>query len=216
MRHALRLSAILLGSFAALSACKVVKNAAPADADQAQEEQTDEVRMANYAREIWEPKVLPAVADLLAPLSDLRLALAKDVDAAGEKYGYKPEGEASAWNFAVSGSGVVVETKMQSRAAKVQVDTDGDGEADVTVQLGPIIRGTSLRDSMSFLSFTDFRDQIEFAKLARGLNAMAHEGLEIPQQDPLGEIVTFEGVYTFKNVESRPEIVPTVLTFGAP
>ncbi|MFQ1701338.1 DUF2291 family protein [Loktanella agnita] len=216
MHRALYLSVLLAGSLAALSACKVVKNADPSEAGQAEEAQTDEVRMANLAREMWEPQVLPAVAQLVTPLVDLRAALAQDVDAAGAQFGYKPEGEASPWNFAVAGTGVIVETKMESRAAKIQVDTDSDGEADVTLQLGPIIRGTALRDAMPFLSFTDFRDQIEFAKLAGGLNAMAYEALTIPTEDPIGQTVTFEGVYTFKDTASRPEIVPISLSFGAP
>lgn len=216
MRRALHLSVFFLAGLATLSACKVVKNVDPAEAGQAEEAQSDDVRMGKLAREIWQPKVLPAVAKLLTTLPDLRAALAQDVDSAGGQFGYKPEGEASAWNFAVAGTGVIVETKMNSRAAKIQVDTDADGKADVTVQLGPIIRGTALRDAMSFLSFSDFRDQIEFAKLAGGLNAMAHEGMTIPTEDPIGQTITFEGVYTFKDVESRPEIVPTSLTFGAP
>ncbi|KUP94599.1 DUF2291 family protein [Tritonibacter horizontis] len=216
MHRTLHLSVLFLMCFAALNACKIVKNADPAEAGQAEEAQTDEARMALLSRQIWEPKVLPAVAQLLAPLPDLRAALAEDVDAASAQYGYKPEGEASPWNFAVAGSGRVVETKMKSRAAKVEVDTDGDGAADVTLQLGPIIRGTALRDAMPFLSFSDFRDQIEFAKLAGGLNKMAHETIEIPTEDPIGQTVTFEGVYTFKDLESRPEIVPTSVTFGAP
>lgn len=216
MRHALHISVLLLGSLAALSACKVVKNVDLSEAGQTEEGQSDEVRMENLAREIWEPKVLGAVADQLAPLSEVRAALAQDVTAAGNQFGYKPVGEASAWNFAVSGSGVIVETKMASRAAKIQVDTDADGKADVTVQLGPIIRGTALRDTMPFLSFSDFRDQIEFAKLAGALNAMAHSRLTLPTDDPIGQTVTFEGVYTFKNTETRPEIVPTALSFGAP
>jgi predicted lipoprotein len=216
MRRTLHISVFLLSSLVALGGCKIVKNPDPGAAGQAQEAQTDQARMAALAREIWEPKVLPAVAALLAPLDDVRAALAQDVDAAGAKYGYKPVGEASAWNFGVTGTGVIVETKMKSRAAKLQVDTVGDGKADVTIQLGPIIRGTALRDAMSFLSFSDFRDQIEFAKLAGALNAMAHENLTIPTEDPIGKTVTFSGIYTFKDVETRPEIVPTDLSFGAP
>jgi len=164
MRRTLHISVFLLSSLVALGGCKIVKNPDPGAAGQAQKAQTDQARMAALAREIWEPQVLPAVAALLAPLDDVRAALAQDVDAAGAKYGYKPVGEASAWNFGVTGTGVIVETKMKSRAAKLQVDTVGDGKADVTIQLGPIIRGTALRDAMSFLSFSDFRDQIEFAK----------------------------------------------------
>lgn len=218
MRHKILFSALALGLAATASGCKIVKNPDPNSAAEAEANQTDEERMGAYAREIWAAQVLPAVADNLVPLADLRTQQAKDEDTAGKKHGLRPESEANPWNFAVSGSGVIIEAKLKSRAAKLQVDTDADGAADVTVQLGPVIRGTALRDAMPFLVFTNFRDQIEFAKLAGGLNAMAHKGLTLPdpETDVIGQTVTFEGVFTYKNATSKPEVVPTALTFEAP
>ncbi|WP_417258021.1 DUF2291 family protein [Celeribacter sp.] len=214
MRHTILVSTMACGLLISAAGCKIVENPDPNSASETEAAQSDEVRMANYAREIWEAQVLPAVAQKLVPITELRAQMEQDADAAGQAHGMRPEGEANPWNFAVSGSGVIVEAKTQSRAAKLQVDTDADGEADVTVQLGPVIRGTAIRDAMPFLSFTDFRDQIEFAKLAAGLNAMAHEGITIPEGDVVGQTVTFEGVFTYKNATTRPEIVPTALTFG--
>jgi predicted lipoprotein len=170
--------------------------------------------MAIYAREIWDKDVLPTIDAHLVPLDTLRGALAANVDAAGAAHGLRPEGEANPWNFAIRGAGVIVEARTKSRAAKLQVDTDADGAADVTIQLGPIVRGTTLRDAMPFLLFSNFRDQIEFAKLGGGLNAMAHERLTIPEGDLIGRSVSFEGVFTFTNLTSKFEVVPTALTFG--
>jgi predicted lipoprotein len=194
--------------------CKIVKNVDPNDASEIEAALTDQERMAIYAREIWDSDVLPTVTSHLVPLAELRAALATDVEAAGKAHGLRPEGEANPWNFAVSGSGVVIEAKTKSRAAKLQVDTDADGKADVTLQLGPIVRGTTLRDAMPFLLFSNFRDQIEFAKLGGGLNAMAHERLTIPDADITGQTVSFEGMFTFKNLTSKFEVVPTALTYG--
>ncbi|SMY09973.1 hypothetical protein LOM8899_04147 [Flavimaricola marinus] len=172
--------------------------------------------MAALARDIWDTDVLPTVAEHLVPIDDLRVSLAQNEQAAGQSHGLRPEGEANPWNFAVSGSGSIVEANTTSRAAKLQVDTTGDGAADVTVQLGPVIRGTAIRDAMPFLIFTDFRDQIEFAKLAGGLNAMAHERLSLPEGDIIGRTVSFEGVFTYRDLASAPEVVPTALSFEAP
>ena len=65
--------------------------------------------------------------------------------------------------------------KTDTRAATADVDIDGDGTADATVQLGPVIRGTTLRDVQPFFDFTAFRDQIAFAELARALNDQAYK-----------------------------------------
>lgn len=218
MRHTFLIPALAFGLATATAGCKIVENPDPNSATEVEANQTDEVRMAAYARDVWDAQVLPTVTNNLVPISDLRAAQAQDPEAAGQAHGLRPEGEANPWNFAVSGSGIVVEAKLKSRAAKLQIDTDADGVADLTVQLGPVIRGTALRDAMPFLTFTDFRDQIEFAKLAGGLNAMAHERLEIPdpETDVTGQTVSFEGVFSYKNATTKPEIVPTILTFEGP
>ncbi|MFN5995702.1 MAG: DUF2291 family protein [Paracoccaceae bacterium] len=62
-----------------------------------------------------------------------------------------------------------MEANLTSRDWKAMVDVNGDGATDLTLQLGPVIKGTSLRDVAPFYRFGDFRDQIEFAKLARAL-----------------------------------------------
>lgn len=215
MRHSLTNLLLAMCVLLGMASCKIIKNPDPNSAEEVESQQTDEARMAKYAREIWDTKVLPAVAEKLVNITELRTLLKQDVDAAGKAHGLRPEGEANPWNFAVSGTGKIIEAKTKSRAAKLQVDTDADGVADVTVQLGPVVRGTAIRDAMPFLIFTDFRDQIEFAKLAGGLNAMAHERLTFPKGDAVGLTVSFEGIFTFKNLNSKPEVVPTSLSFGS-
>jgi predicted lipoprotein len=48
-------------------------------------------------------------------------------------------------------------------------------EADV--QVGPVIRGTAVRDALPFIRFSDFANQIEFALVASALNDHALEQL---------------------------------------
>ena len=98
------------------------------------------------------------------------------------------------------GEGTVVAAKTDTRAATADIDTDGDGTADATVQLGPVIRGTTLRDVQPFIDFTAYRDQIAFAELARALNDQAYEtALEgVPKDGLVGKKVTLVGAFTLK------------------
>ncbi|MER0237416.1 DUF2291 domain-containing protein [Fulvimarina sp. MAC8] len=176
---------------------------------------TDEERMNAYAAEVWDAQVLPVVSEHVVPLTKLRSALASNTDETGKEFGLRPKGEANPWNFVVSGEGQVLKSKLDSRAAKLEVDTDGDGKGDVTLQLGPIIRGTAIRDAMPFISFTDFRDQIEFAKLANGLNGEAHAHIQMPQEDPIGKSVSFVGVFTLRGSAESVELVPIEFEIGA-
>lgn len=207
--HAMKLSAAFLAVLLPLGGCKLVPTSKPDT--EAAAAQTDEARMAAYAEENWATGVLPVISEHTVDYATLQTALAADAEDAGARYGLRPEGEANPWNFVVSGEGTVTSAKLESRAAKMELDMNGDGEADVTLMIGPIIRGTALRDAMPFIVFTDFRDQIEFAKLARALNEKAHAGLEIPTGEVVGKQVAFTGAFTFRNADEKPEIVPTVI-----
>lgn len=83
----------------------------------------------------------------------------------------------------------------------------------MTVQIGPVIRGTVLRDAIPFLTFTDYRDQIEYAKLANALNQLAHDSLTKPSGDVIGQTASFEGVFSLKDA-AKIELVPTALAVG--
>ena len=121
------------------------------------------------------------------------------VGSAGTAHGNRGAGEGAPWNFAVSGQGTVISANLTSRARKAGVDTTGDGTADVTLLLGPVIAGTSLRDVAPFYKFGDFRDQIEFAQLARALNDKLSPTLTLPSGDITGKHLTFTGVVPLKS-----------------
>ncbi|ODS52911.1 MAG: hypothetical protein ABS36_15750 [Acidobacteria bacterium SCN 69-37] len=72
---------------------------------------------------------------------------------------------------AVSASGIVRSVDTTSRVGLALVDVDPvDGRPDIAVQIGPVIRGTAVRDVLPFVRFTDFANQIEFAAVASALN----------------------------------------------
>lgn len=205
---------VALGLVAALAvpACRIVKTVAEGEGAVAEAgEAGDDARIAALLDRTYEAELLPLIAKGL-PVADLRAALARGLEAAGAAHGKKGSGEGAAWNFAVKGEGKVVEANLTSRARKAMVDTDGDGAADVTLQLGPVIKGSSLRDVAPFYRFGDFRDQIEFAKLARALNDRASAALVVPEGDLVGKTVSFLGTVDLK-AAGDPWLV-TVVTFS--
>lgn len=183
----------------ALPACKIVKTAdkaaaAATDAGEA----GDDARIAALLDKTYETELLPLIAAKALPVAELRSALAGGLEAAGAAHGNKGSGEGAAWNFPVKGEGKVIEANLTSRARKAMLDTDDDGTADLTLQLGPVIKGTSLRDVAPFYRFGDFRDQIEFAKLARALNDRASAALKVPEGELAGKTLSFSGTVDMK------------------
>lgn len=203
---------LALATALGLPACKIVKTPAEGSAAATSGEAGDDARIAKLVDETLTAKLLPLVAQSALSVADLRAAITTDIDAAGKAHGHRGAGEGAAWNFAVKGTGKVTEANLESRARKAQVDTDGDGKADVTLQLGPVIKGTALRDLAPFYDFNDFRDQIEFAKLGRALNDRVSAGLTVPQGELTGKTVSFSGAVDVKK-PSDPWLV-TVTEFA--
>ncbi|MBD9527372.1 DUF2291 family protein [Paracoccus sp. PAR01] len=189
------------------SACKIVKTDSVEGKAPAADASGDDARIQNLLTDTWEPKLLPTIRDKAVPVADLRAAIAGGLDAAGKAHGKAGSGAGAAWNFAVKGQGKVIEAKLDSRARTMGIDTDNDGAADVTLQLGPVVKGSALRDYSPFYDFTNFRDQIEFAKLGRALNDKATAGLTI-EGDPTGKTASFTGVFAIRSATEDWLVTP--------
>jgi len=198
-----------------LAGCKIVKNPEPGSETANAASATpasDAERMGKLAADLYRARLLPFVTEQAVEIAVLRGALASGLEAAGAAHGHRPPSEGSPWNFLVKGQGRVIKADTAARAAKLDLDTDGDGAADLVVQLGPVIKGTALRDAADFIVFTDFRDQIEFAKLARALNDEAHKALRLPEGDLTGRRFAFEGALTLRAKGDALLLVPTQLS----
>ncbi len=75
--------------------------------------------------------------------------------------------------LAVRLTGKVLAVTGGERARAMTIDTDGDGSADAILQLGPVVRGTALRDALGTRTFNDFDSQIDYARYARLINDQA-------------------------------------------
>lgn len=124
-----------------------------------------------YAADIWDSKVLPLVEQKSVDLKTLFEAIASNGDAAGEKYGYRIGNEGSNYNFSGKGKVKVLSVNTESRNGLLEVDIEPyDNKADFTLQIGPVFKGTAIRDYLDFISINDFLNQVAYAKLGTELN----------------------------------------------
>lgn len=112
----------------------------------------------------------------------------------------------------VESTGVVVRVDIQSRVGTARVKFGPATEADV--QIGPVLRGTAIRDALPFVRFSDFTNQIDYAKVASALNARVLEGplAAIDARGLHGRSVRVVGALTTSG--GRWEITPVVLAFA--
>lgn len=171
--------------------------------------------MNGLVEEIWEEKVLPYFAEAGTDLATLAPLIASDLDAAGEAHGDRQSNEGSPWQFATRLKGRILTAKTDTRAATADIDIDGDGTADAVLQLGPVIKGTTLRDVLPFFDFTSFKDQIEYAQLSRALNAKAYATAteELPRDDLTGREIEAVGAFSMRQQGDVILVTPVAVTF---
>ena len=164
----------------------------------------------------WAGKVVPYFEKRAGPFVELRDLAAKSPEEAWARFGYRPKSGDVPWTLVVKLKGFVVEANTESRAATIGVDATGKGKADATVQIGPALRGTAIRDALDFVSFNDFTNQIDFARYGKAFNLYVdHEMLEkLPRDALVGRKVTIVGAYPLSSPDETPLVTPVEITLG--
>jgi predicted lipoprotein len=164
----------------------------------------------------WAAKVIPYFEKRAGPFAEVRDLAAKSPDEAGARFGYRPKSGDVPWTFLVKLEGVVVEANTESRAATIGVDATGKGKSDATLQIGPALRGTAIRDALDFVSFNDFTNQIDFARYGKAFNLYVdHELLDkLPRDSLVGRKVTAIGAYSLSSPAETPLVTPVEITLG--
>lgn len=115
----------------------------------------------------------------------------------------------------VKGSGVVTTIDRSSRVGLLRVQLSGAATPGVAIQIGPVIRGTTLRDALSFVQFSDFTNQSDYAAAANALNEhVLREVVGVSNVDALqGRTIDFVGAASRTTAPEGPlEIVPVTIT----
>jgi predicted lipoprotein len=208
----------LLAACMTLNACKLVATGAKNQPKSVQgnSAQNAEFSPDKMADEMWDSKAMPYLRRKAGALPEIVAAARQNLDEAGRKYGYREKQDGSPWTVVTRFNGQVVTTDTASRAATAGVDVDSDGKADATIQIGPAIRGTALRDALDFVSFTSFTNQIEYAQFGKTLNTRVDRVLlsTLPRDQLVGRKVTVLGVFPLEKLDQVPLITPAEITLG--
>jgi predicted lipoprotein len=70
----------------------------------------------------------------------------------------------------VKATGTVTAIDRRSRVGLARLRVASGPVGEVAIQIGPVIRGTALRDATSFIRFNDFANQFEFAAVSNALH----------------------------------------------
>ena len=213
----LRMKGALLAAVvaAALPGCKIIKT--PTAEEKAAAAAKTAFDPNAKVEAIWQPEVVPYFEKRAGELKDVMQLATSNPDAAGEKYGNPRKQSSSPWTYAVKITGKVVAADTASRAATLDVDADGDGKADAKVQIGPALRGTALRDTLEFVNFNEFKNQIEWAQFGKAFNEKANTAFlaAVPRDGLTGKTVTVIGAFPLPKSGELPFVTPSELKVGS-
>ena len=162
----------------------------------------------------WGGKILPFVQSKAGPYDAVAEAIKASPDEAGGRYGFRQNQAGASWTYAALIDGTVTAANTESRAATLDVRTQS-GRV-VTLQLGPVVRGTAIRDILSLHPFGSFKNQVDYAQYGKALNTKANATAlaTVPRQDLVGRHVTAIGVFAPASGDAPPLVTPVELTVG--
>ncbi|MTI61501.1 MAG: DUF2291 domain-containing protein [Firmicutes bacterium] len=163
----------------------------------------EEIGLESYVDSIWNDKIISYINKEAIDVNLVIKEIDKNLDAAGEKYGIK-EAAGKPWKFIVKGKGKVLSVNTESRNGTIDVDIEPyDGKKDLKIQIGPVIRGSSIRDSLNYISFNNFGNQIEYAKFSTEINNKINKEFlqNINFEELEGSVIDFQGVFVVQSSE---------------
>ena len=111
----------------------------------------------------------------------------------------------------VKGSGKVIEVHTESQAGTLVLEVPGLNEK-IALQIGPVVRGTALRDATGAAPFDQFTNQLDYADVAKEMNkrAVKEAFASIAPASLADKTITFFGAFTFDPRSKGPLLVTPV------
>lgn len=163
---------------------------------------------------IWEDSVLPEFEENAVDLTEFLSQSNGDLTTLADEYGKYSMGDSGELSYVVKGTGTVSEVNTESQAGYMAIQLDGyTGTESVKIQVGPVYKGSSIRDSLSFIKFGDYKNQEQWAAVSQSINEVVAKDV-IEPADPAnlqGKTVSFIGAFTVSTGSSDVLITPTAL-----
>jgi predicted lipoprotein len=169
-----------------------------------------------YAAEIWDTVVVPRVESISGDYKTLIASLEADEEETSKKYGYRLIEEGNRYNFAVKGTVKVLSIDTSSLNGTVSLDfAPFDDVEDCRMSIGPVLRGSALRDIQNTLSLNDFGNQVDFARFAAELNNKVKENVlgDIDFSRTAGREADVTGAFAYEGRGSVITIMPVKFIF---
>lgn len=168
-----------------------------------------------YVESIWEEQVIPYISNKAINISDLLNELKSSREATSKKYGYRVGDEGSFYNFSIKGRVKILRVNLESRNGLAYADVAPyDEQEDLVIQIGPVLKGSAIRDSLDFISLNSFENQVEYAKLASSLNIKVRDSVlgNLNLEELVYKEFDIVAVFKDENPSALPVLMPVIFS----
>lgn len=164
--------------------------------------------------EVWDTAVVPELTNKAVDLPEFLAEANGDLKSLADTYGKYSMGTTGDINYVVKGSAVVTEVNQEKKAGFVVIKPNGyEGDITVKMQIGSVYKGSSVRDSLDFMKFGDYKNQQEWAAVSQSLHEVVNQDLigGLDLDSITGKTIDFVGTFTASG-NDEILITPVVLT----
>lgn len=162
----------------------------------------------------WDSQAIPELTEKAVDLGEFLTEAKGDLKSLADKYGKYSMGTSGELTYVVKGTGTITAVETEKKAGFMTVALDGyTGSEAVNLQVGSVIKGSSVRDSLSFINFGDYTNQQEYAAVSQSINSIIMETVINPEKAAgmEGKSIEFTGCFTVDGNDTIL-ITPVVLT----
>ena len=164
---------------------------------------------------IWESKAIPELTKKAVDLKTFLTEAKGDLKSLDKKYGKYSMGSSGELSYTVKGTAKVTKVDQSKRAGVMDVQLDGySGKEQVQLQIGTVFKGSAVRDSLDFISYEDYKNQVQWATVSQSI----HNVIQKTVIDPIdvkslaGKTVEFTGCFT---VDGNDRVLITPVRMSA-
>jgi predicted lipoprotein len=164
---------------------------------------------AENVESIWASQAIPELEKKAVDLPKFLTESKGDLKSLAKQYGRYSMGDKGELCYVVKGQGRVVEVNREKKASYMTVKLDGyEGPQSIQLQIGSVYKGSAVRDSLSFIKYEDYKNQVDWAKISQSIHDIINKNV-IGVQDlgtVQGKTISFVGCF---NVDKADELLIT-------
>lgn len=162
---------------------------------------------------IWDSAAIPELTGKAVDLKSFLTEANGDLKSLAGKYGKYSMGTSGELNYTVKGTVTVTEINTEKKTGYMVVTLDGyTGPITIELQVGPVFKGTAVRDSLNIIKFENYKNQVDYAAVSQSIHSIITSTIidKIDLSSLKGKQIEFTGCFT-ADKEDLILITPVVL-----